>query len=280
MLYAPRQGTSFLENNIGTTSTEFGTEVAAGGSAHTKNATYTQLIASTSFVSYGITIGFGAVGTAASTNTRTLVDIATGAASSEVVLIPNLMCGQAGSSNSASSGPVYYHFPIIIPQGVRLSATSQSLAAADTVRVSVYLHQHPVPGKWYGTRVTDYGTNTADSTGTSHSPGNGSYATTTQLSASTANPIKYLQLGSDLLTNTNATTLRGLIRIAAMSSTNYIVSGLPYRESTTLEHIGFTQANFILSHMNFNIPAGQYLGIGAMRNAAAETRGFALYGVD
>jgi hypothetical protein len=280
MLYTPIQGTSTIETNSGTTAAEFGTSVTAGGSAHTKNATYTQLVASTSYTSYGITIGLGNVGTAATTNTRTLVDIATGAASSETVIIPNLMCGQAGASNSASSDPVYYHFPIAIPAGVRISATSQSLAAADTVHVTVYLHQHPVPGKWYGSRVTAYGVNTADSTGTSHSPGNSSYATTTQLTASTTNPIKYMQIGTDLLTNTGGTTLRGLIRIAAMGSTNYIVSDLPYRESTTLEFVGFTQANLILSQMAFNIPAGQYLGIGAMRNGTAATRGFAVYGVD
>ncbi len=280
MLYVPSQGQSAIETNNVDTSTELGTTVTAGGSAHTKNTTYATLVAATAYTSYGITIGLGNVGTAASTNTRTLVDIAIGAASSEVVIVPNLLAGQVGASNSASSQPCYYHFPIVIPAGVRLSATSQSVAASDTVDVQVFLHQYSVPGKWYGTRVTTYGADTADSTGTSHTHGDGSYATTTELTASTTYPIKYLQVSNDLLTDTTGANKRGLLRIAAGSSTNYVVSGLPFRESATLEFTDRTPANFILSHMMFNIPAGSYLGIGAMMNAAGEARGYAIHGVD
>lgn len=280
MLYVPRAGQSAVEDNVAQSGAEFGTSVAAGGVAHTKNATYTQLIASTAYTSYGICVAVGNVGTTATTNTRTLVDIAIGAASSEVVIIPNLLAGQAGASNSASSDPNFYYFPIVIPSGVRISATSQSLAISDTVHVQVRLFQHQVPGKWYGSRVTDYGTNTANSTGTSHTHGNGSYATTTQLTAASTNPIKALQIGIDLLTNTAGATKRGVARIAAGSSTNYIVDGLPFKESTTLEYMNFTMANFVLSQMTFNFPAGTYLGVGADMNAAGAARGYALYGVD
>ena len=280
MLYVPRAGQSSVETNAGAGNAELGTSVAAGGSPHTKNTTYTTLVATTSYASYGILVGVGNVGTTASTNTRTLVDIAIGAAASEQVIIPNLMAGQVGASNSASIGPQYYYFPIVIPAGVRISATSQSLAAADTVHVTVHLFQHQVPGKWYGSRVTAYGANTADSTGTSHTHGNGSYATTTQLTASSTNPIKALQVGMDLLTDTTGVTKRGVLRIAAASSTNYIVSGLPIQESTTLETVAFTPANFILSQMSFNFPAGTYLGVGADMGATGEARGFVLYGVD
>jgi ABC-type transport system involved in Fe-S cluster assembly fused permease/ATPase subunit len=90
-----------------------------------------------------------------------------------------------------------------------------------------------------------------------------------------------MQIGMDLgPTDTSATTARGLIRIAAMGSTNYVVSGLPYRVSTTLESFDYTQANLILSQMRFDIPAGQYLGIGAQSSGDAEARGFVIYGVD
>jgi hypothetical protein len=112
------------------------------------------------------------------------------------------------------------------------------------------------------------------------SPGSSTYATDVSLSASTTTPIRYLQVGTDLLTNTAGGTKRGLFRIAAGSSTNYIVSGIPYRESTTLETTDFKYANFLLSHMAFSIPAASYLGVGAMMNAAGVTRGWAFYGVD
>lgn len=279
MLYTPLVGQNTLQASATSTSAEFGATVTASSSAHTKG-NWSQVLASTTYTSYGIAIGLAAVGTAASTNSRLLCDIGIGANPNEQVLIPDLIAGQAGGSASASSSPVYYYFPIIIPAGTRISARCQSLISADTVNVSAFLFQGAVPGRWYGSRVTAYGITSASSTGTSHSPGNSSYATTTQLTASTTNPIKFMQIGTDLYDQTAGSTARGLIRIAAMGSTNYVVSDLPYRESTTLESLDNAQTNLILSQMAFNIPAGQYLGIGAMRNVAAAARGFAIYGVD
>jgi hypothetical protein len=280
MLYMPNRGHNSLEDNVGAASAELGVSVTGGGSAHTKNATYTTLIAATAYAAFGITVVIANIAAAATTNTRSLLDIAIGAASSEQVIIPNLICGQAGPLLSASSGPCIYHFPIMIPAGVRISATLQSLAASETAHVSVYLHQHAVPGKWYGQRVTAYGPDTATSTGVSHTHGNGSYAATTQITASTTNPIKYMQLGFDLLTDTTGANKRGVVRIAAMGSTNYVVEGLQIAESTTIETVSFHIANLLLSHMRFNIPAGSFLGVGADMGAAGEARGYAIYGVD
>jgi hypothetical protein len=281
MLYVPNHGMSELENAYtGTTSAEIGATVTANAAtAHTVGA-WAQLDAATTYDAYGVTVSISALGTAASTNTRSLVNIAIGAAASEQTIIPNLICGQAGSWNSGSIGPVMYHFPIRIPQGTRIAANLQSLALSDTATVNVWLHQFQVPGKWYGQRVTAYGPNTATSSGVSHTHGNNAYATTTQITASTTNPIKYLQVGTDLLTDTTGGTKRGMFRIAAGSSTNYVLSGVPYRESTTLETTDFLHSNFLLSHMAFSIPAASYLGVGAMMNATGEARGWAFYGVD
>jgi hypothetical protein len=280
-LIIPRQDACRKEATALVSNAEFGVSVTAGGSAHTKGATPTQLIGSTNYTGFGIIVGLGNVGTTASTNTRTLVDIMIGGSGSEQVLIPNLMCGQAGASNSASSQPVYYYFPIIVPSGSRLSARSQSLAASDTVNVQVHLIQNAIAGRWYGSRVTAYGPDTATSSGVSHTPaGSGTaYATTTQIVASTTNPIKAMQVGIDLGTATTGNNARGVLRIAAGSSTNYVVDSLPFRESTTLEFIDPSVANLMLSHMTFNIPAESYLGVGAMMSTAA-ARGFAIYGVD
>lgn len=281
MLYIPNYGQSKLENAYtGTSSAEYGATVTADATTAHVLGGYAQLTAATAEDAYGVTVSISNIGTTASTNTRSLVNIAIGASSSEQVIIPNLMCGQAGAWNSSSIGPVMYHFPIRIAQGTRIAANFQSLALSDTAVVNVWLYGAPVPGKWYGQRVTAYGAATASSSGTAHTHGNSSYATTTELTASTTNPIKYLQVGMNLGTDTTGNTKRGLFRIAAGSSTNYIVSGIPYRESTTLETIDFTYANFMLSHMSFSIPAGSYLGIGCMMNAAGEARGKVLYGVD
>lgn len=278
MLYIPRAGGQALEDNVGVTSAEYGTSVAAHATtAHTKNATYTQLIASTAYEAFGIFVGVHAT-SSASTTKSFLVDIAIGGAGSEVVIIPNLLAGNQAASSTTSLGGSYYFFPIRIPSGKRIAATCQSDTAADTVYVSVYLVRHPQPGAWYGNRVTAYGANTGTSSGTSMSPGNSTYATDVQVSASTTNPIKYLQVGTDLLTNSTGSTLRGLIRITVGNTA--IAQDLPYSESTTLETTMYTPANFILSHMLFNIPAGVSLEVSAMRNAAAASRGWVLYGVD
>lgn len=278
MLFIPRAGTQRLEDNQGTTSAEYGTSVSAGTPAHTKNATYTQLISALAYDAWGIFVGVHNTGVA-STRTNVLVDIAIGAAASEVVIIPNLIAGNQGASGGAQGAGSHYFFPIRIASGSRISATAQASTASDTVHIDVHCLQFPIPGFWYGSRVTAYGALTASSSGTSMSPGSSTYATPVSL-ATTSYPIRYLQVGADLYTNTAGSNLRGLIKISIGNDAPIIVQDLPYDEGTTLETVRYTQANFILSHMLFNIPSGIDLRISAMRNATAATRGWALYGVD
>jgi hypothetical protein len=280
MLYIPHCGLATVEHNIATTSAELGTSVAAHATtAHTKNATYTTLIAATAYDAYGISVTVANTAVA-STRTSVLVDIAIGGAGSEQVIIPNLIAGNQAASATTSYGGSQYYFPIMIPKGVRVSATCQAFTAADTVHVAVHLFQHPIHGVWYGQRVTAYGADTATSSGTSMSPGSSTYATDVSVSASTTNPIQFLQVGTDLLTNSAGTTLRGLIRVSTGTTPDVLVDDLPYFESTTLESTYFTPANMLLSQMRFDIPAGTNLKISAMRNGTAASRGWALYGVD
>lgn len=165
-LWVPPVGFMSRETNMTTPSAAWGTLVTAGGSSHAKNTTYAQIIASTAFDAYGILIMFSAVNSAGNA-TSMLVDIAIGAAASETVIIPNLNAGYANVI-SASGGDVpgqQYFFPIKIPAGSRLSATSQALIVSDTCRVAVWLYGDPTGPVWAGTQVVDYGTNTAASKG-------------------------------------------------------------------------------------------------------------------
>jgi hypothetical protein len=282
MLYFPKSG------NPGTTSTISGAAgvgwangitVTANTTTHQKGA-YSTVVANTQYVSYGITVGFGGVQTSATTNTRMLVDIAVGDAGSEQVVIPNLMAGTAGLKNNSASQPQWYHFPIVVPRNVRISARAQASISGDTVIVDAVLYHSAFPGKWYGSRVTAYTANTTGSTGLAHTAGTTDYAATTQLTASTTNPIKYMQVGHDLGTDTTANSQRRQLRIAVGNSTNYVATDLPIRESTTFETVDYTQTNFILSHMNFSVPAASYLGVGAWQNGTAEVRNYIIYGVD
>jgi hypothetical protein len=281
MLAIPNRGQVEIESNTGTSSADPGVTVTADATIHTKGA-WAQIIASTARDAYGITVFIAATAGAASTNQRYLVDIGIGASSSEVVLIPDLLCGNASAFNAAANtGPAMFHFPIYIPAGSRISARGQALVTVKTSRVCVWLHEAPTgPGGWVGSRVTAYGPNTATSSGVSHTCGNNSYAGATEIVASSSEAIKYLQVGRDLGTATNGITARGLLRIGVGSTPNYIASGLPYCESTTLETVGFYPANFLLSHMRFDLPAATRLTISAMWSATGAARGYALYGVD
>ena len=279
-LWVPNGGRSFSEDNVGAASAEFGTTVTANATPHAEGTSIAQLVASTGFLSYGITVM--TCGTAAATaSTRMLVDILIGAGGSEIELIPNLLAGNKDLTSGATSDVAMYHFPIMIPAASRISARAQALIVSDTCTVAIWLHEQPrnVNG-WYGTRVTAYGVDGAASTGTSHSPGNGSYAAATQLTASTTNRIQYMQIGIDGLTDTTLSNSRGLVRIGVGATPTYLVEDLPWHESTTVESITNSWANFILSQMRFSIPAAQSLHVSAQRNVAAEARGFVVYGVD
>lgn len=277
-LLIPRQTLTKVETTLTAANAEFGAQITASATPHTKGSP-TELVAATAYDAFGIIVYVGDTAVTSS-NTRVLVDIMTGAGGSEAVLIPNLLAGNIAASAAASGGPCAYFFPLYIPAGTRLSARAQGLVVSETVRVAITLLQHQIPGKWYGQRVTAYGPNTSTSTGVAHTPGTGgSYATTTQIDAAIANRIRAMQIGVDLATDASGNTARHLVRIAAGGSTNYVAEGLPLRESSTIESIDFNIANLILSQMGFDIPAGSYLGVGA-QSSTSEARGFAIYGVD
>lgn len=280
MLWTPPAGPQTLESNVGgTASAEFGTALAAAGTAHTKTS-WTEMIASTTYDAYGITVAISHTPTA-STNIRRLVDVGIGGSGSEVVLLPNLNAGNVGLWNSAAAEPVMYHFPIFIPAGTRLSARHQSSSTTVGCTVAVWLHQWPtLSGSWVGTRVTAYGADTATSAGVSVAQSTTAYGTTAEITASCDNPVRYIQLGQDLLTDTTGGDKRGIVRFGIGSGPTWVVSDLPFNEKTSVETVFTFGVNFILSQMRFNIPAGTRLCLATRVSASAENRGWIIYGVD
>ena len=117
-----------------------------------------------------------------------LLDIAIGAAGSEIVIVPDMLV------SGADAGVEYAYIPVPIKAGTRVAARSQSTDASDAIRVTVYL----VAGGWMASapcgRVTNYGSAAADSGGVGVDPGGtantkGSYA---EISAALTHPTKYL----------------------------------------------------------------------------------------
>ena len=107
------------------TSDSGGTSIDPGGTtAHTKPASYTTIAASTTSPAKWMLVAFTAHADSGLTDCSWLVDIATGAASSEVVLIPDILVGAQTASDVVTPqllGPI----PVDVPVGTRLSARCQ-----------------------------------------------------------------------------------------------------------------------------------------------------------
>jgi hypothetical protein len=165
--------------NAGTST--LGAAVVAGA-ANTKGA-YTELFASTAFDVETIVVCVTEVTFQSTVDTSTLLDIAVGAAASEVVLIPDLGVGWRGPP---TAGQIFI-IPIAIPAGSRVSARIQSAVASKSINVNIELRQHGDHSAAPTTCAT-YGINAANSHSTTlATPGGvntkGAY---TELTASTS----------------------------------------------------------------------------------------------
>lgn len=252
-----------------------GTTITANATIHTKGATPTQLIASTAADSYGIFVHVHNNATS-NASTATLLDIMRGGAGSETVLIPDLMAGWALPVSTSNAWRTYF-FPIFIPSGTRLSARSQSLVASKTCSVGITLLQRPTQLGFVGTRVTAYGVDAANSRGTLCTGGaTSTYGTTVSLSASTANPIRYMQIGLDCGNRTTNVDAYGWAEI--LVGTQVLLDDLLFSTDTGTESIGFDTANMLLSHQLWNLPSGIDLKY-AIASTAVSFSGI-VYGVD
>ena len=126
-------GTSSSNITLGAdTSASVGTVVDPGGSANTKGA-WSQLVASTSADIDYLVVCIGTVANpTVGVDASFLVDIATGAASSESVIIPNI---SFGTDNLEVNSQRHIVFLQNIPSGTRVAARSQSTETDATDRL-------------------------------------------------------------------------------------------------------------------------------------------------
>ena len=268
----------FLDTQASTTTTSSaGTTITASATPHTKG-NWTQLIANTGARSLGILIALDNTAVAA-TATNMLLDIGIGAAASETVLIPDLAAGFILNENASNTFAAYY-FPIFIPSGVRLSARCQALIASDTVSCRIHLFQRPQGAGWVGTRVTAYGVTSASSLGTAVTHGNNAYGTAAVISASTTNPIRYMQVGMQGNGDASLNDGRVLADIRLGASTS-IAGPLMGSTDTNVESVLMSAGNQTLARMGFDLPAGQDLRMAGMFNASVNNvLDYIIYGVD
>lgn len=184
MVRAPYVKPALTSVGFGTTA---GTSVAADASANTKGTSFTELDAATTDDADGFYLNI-----LVNSQTDMLIDIATGAASSETVIVADIQV--SSSQNTTIQEVVEFYIPLPIVAGTRLSARCQASTGSKTCFLAPTL----VSGEPYSlmrcVRSDTYGANTADSGGTSVDPG-ASISTKggwVQLSASIAADADYV----------------------------------------------------------------------------------------
>jgi hypothetical protein len=195
------------------------TTVTAHATAHTKGS-YTELLAATGFDTSGLMLRLGGAPSASGVDSSTLLDIAVGAAGSEVVLVANIPLG------GYISGDRYaWVLPVRVPAATRIAARTQSAVTSQAITLQVV----PFGGGFLGpegyARATTYGSDTATSSavqpttaGTLHTKG-----AWTQVNASIVNPMRALTVCVAAPVTNSATTAAGLLDIGVGASGSEIV---------------------------------------------------------
>lgn len=205
--------------------------IAAGSPVHTKG-TWLQQIASTANDAQGIWIDFSF----GSPTSAFLVDIGTGAASSEVVVIADIACASSPNWIGAEGGAF---FPLHIPAGTRVSARVQSNVLGDTCSCAITMVDVKGTSVGFNTCET-IGTISASSRGKSVDAGGvantkGAYS---ELVASTSGNYKYcaISIGANGDTSMSADTWSLIdIAIGGAGSEQIILGDIPYVNDTVYD---------------------------------------------
>jgi hypothetical protein len=117
-----------------------GITLTAHATIHTKNATWTELVATTAHETTFVVVTLSQT----SSNGSFMVDIGVGASTAEVTLIPNLFVRNAVVGQQH---PAVYAFPLAIPKGTRVSARCQSSVTVLTIKVGIQCFAGPITGQ-------------------------------------------------------------------------------------------------------------------------------------
>lgn len=274
MLWVPQKGIVKTEHNSGTVGAASpGTAVTTGAAAGTKG-TAVQLIASTAFDSYWMTVIAHSYANSA-TAAQGALDILVGAATEEV-LIPNLLFGHAGwfAPASTTTGPKRWDFPLYIPAGTRIAAQAAGARVSTAFRVIVFLYGgDAMPPFRVGRKVTTYGMGTVPN-GTAVVPGaSGAEGAFAQMTAATTEDhfavVPSFQVSAD--TTVNLRTFAVDIGIGA--ATEEEIAQSYWFSTDALEAMGGPWNSFPAFH---DIPSGTRI---AMRASNSGTNDGAYDGV-
>jgi hypothetical protein len=200
--------------------TSLAVNVASHASANTKGS-YVEIASSTAFHAQGIIVCIGKT----NVSDRFLIDIAIGAASSEYVVIPNLI---ARAENAAQiTGQLF--FPIAIPAGSRISARCQSATGGSSIRVAVTLCGGGFSNYPVYSGVEAIGISTANTDGAFYQTSGTAINTKCawqQMTAATSHDIKALQVAHTHFNSAVAASTLYDIGIGAASSETVLIPNL------------------------------------------------------
>ena len=281
MLAIPSYAFGVVADNwsAGTPTSNLGTVLGdPGATPHTKSATTALIGTGIAQSAYKVQISFHNTGNAA-TDTSALCDIMYDPAggTSWSVLIPNLICGFAGLQTQGNS---YYEFPLYVPRGASIGARWQSITASPAsgvrVRVAVTLYGGPSsPGFWYGTKVTDIGTDTATSAGLDLDPGStGTYSAWTSIGGTSNPSFGFLTIGAQGTATTHTADIYHVQYGAASTQFPGATHRFTYNNIETILPAPVQLGIYV------DVPAGTQLQVRATgSDATSEDPSVALYGV-
>jgi hypothetical protein len=244
--------------------------VTANTAAHTKGS-YSELIASTS-ANAGLLVLMVQDISASSTNTATLIDIATGASGSETVIISNLAVG--GALTTAGPTGVVVSIPFQIPSGTRLSARIQSVVTGGkTATAQVVLFD---VGGDYATAPTSVDVITGDTATSQGISFSGASGTWVQAIASTSRAYRAVAIVPSTH-NTSIALITPQLDVAIGASGSEVAFGSAIVAYNNAENVVSTPPH--LSLFGRNIPAGSRLAVKHNIAATPDRYGFCLIGI-
>lgn len=244
-LWVPNSGFSFATDNAGTTYTAagIGTQITAGGSNHSKNASITSLLAGSVITQdcYWISIGFYA-GSSSGASRRFLTDIffdpAGGTGWEGTPRIPDL----AANCPDYIQGGVWYEFPLYVKSGTSIGARCQAETASSTVRVVIAVTGRPSRPMMIeaGTKVLAYGVTAASTQGTAVTPGDSGAMGSYSASLGTTSKDHWWWQTGILFTDTTQTAVQYWFDMAVGDANRkYIVQrGMHHTNAGTVEQAG------------------------------------------
>ncbi len=256
---------AIVQSNLPATpsTTAFGTTLTANVLPHNKG-TYATLLTATYDI-YGFYLVLGNSG-AAGTLTDMMLDVAKGP-NQENVIIPEYTCGWR-----AARGFCQY-YPIFIEAGALISARIQALITLDTLDLIMFANAGAsgIPEQLFS-GCDAYGTNSALSRGTSHTPGNsGAESTAADIGSTTTKDygaIMFSQNGTLANTTMNASAYHWELLFGGQVRAEW------YTQTETTETYN---GPFPTGPRYLSIPTGTQLRVQAECAATAQAQDMAYY---